>query len=310
MRICTHLNVSLQLNSTGESMKSEYNQRGKQLLRDMCAIIFNHKTLIIIPIVSNLMIICMAYGIIHPVINYEKMQLQLKTSTTEDIVMAYVAIFFLLYCRNVIKAFGMAALTIAIDNKNKAIKTSVLSTLIPVSWKIFRTITFLSFFGVIYRFIDLVLSFNSKRKLFGGSTTRYSHIILIPLVIFSDPMPTYKALQEAGKLTTETWGKPPLKLGFSFISISFLALITCLTPALITLSLSSQPNAIVWLSIGLSCCLYLIYSAFHQATVHYINYALYQYAKYGDVTYPMPRTTLKSALISIITNESLNHKTS
>ncbi len=307
MLVCVEQTVSLQLKLTGESMKIEYNQRGKQLFKDLLAIVIKDKTLMLIPAIANLMVLSLAYGIIHPVLNYEKMQLQLHALSMKNMLLFYIAILFLLFLRNIIKGFGVCILNLVIDRKNNIGSASIIKQLRSVSWRILRTMTFISFFGVYYRIIDLLLSFKSKRKLFGGSTIHYSHIILIPFIIFNDPMPTYKALQQAGRLSTETWGKPPLKLGFSMTSISLLFLFISILPALIVLAFSSHLTMLVWISISLSFILLFTYTVIHHAINQYLSYALYRYAKNRHITYPFSLDTLKKALIAIITDESLNH---
>ena len=143
-------------------MGIEYNQRGKKLFKDLIHIILNDKKLLFFPCVSNIILLAITYAITSPIIDYETLQFKAHKLNVYSLLIAYAALFFFLYIRNLVKGLSVCGLILQIERKTtcglSSLNTDLFKQLYTLCWRIICAMTYISFFGVYYRVADLFLS--------------------------------------------------------------------------------------------------------------------------------------------------------
>jgi hypothetical protein len=291
---------------------SNFVRDGKKIYFSVLNLIHQDKKLMIIPTISTLICLAIMLLIAHPLINYETKQWNLHHLSPTSIGLFYLVLLSFLFIRNIIHgmsaSYTLLSLTDKIDGQ-WGVRTSM-RKLKKIASKSIAWTSFFAFTSIWLRLSDLILSFDSKRRLFGGSQFHFAAFMSSSVVTFEETTPIRKTLQEAGKLITQTWGKPQLKLGFSFHFYTLILLLSCCLPAVLVIACSTQLNIAVWISLSISAILYVIYNSYRHVFNQYINLCMYRYAKHGIITTPFTEEILKSALSKVVSESTDNTKKS
>ena len=291
---------------------SNFVRDGKKIYFNILNLIHQDKKLMIIPTISTLICLAIILLIAHPLINYETKQWKWHHLSAISIGLFYLILLGFLFIRNIIHgvsaSYTLLSLNDKIDGHWRA-RTSM-RKLKKIASKSIGWTSFFAFTSIWLRLSDLILSFDSKRKFFGGSQFHFAAFMSSAVITFEKSTPIRKTLQEAGKLITQTWGKPQLKLGFSFHFYTLIFLFSCCLPTILVLAFSSQLNVAVWIGLSISAILYIIYSSYHHVFNQYINLCMYRYAKHGIITTPFTEEILKSALSPVVNGSTDNTKKS
>ena len=186
---------------------------------------------------------------------------------------------------------------------------NVWNELRPKLGPLLKWVTIHCFVSVYLRIYNALISNTHPRKIFGGSSLNRLHLITIPLLV-DKPQSFLKSLRSAGELITQTWGRPPLKFNVNLIGITLAAFSIILSPLLITLAISTHPNALIIVGLTCSAIALLIYSTIHKSMCSFVNYVVYNYAKDNTITSPLSEKKLKNILIEVFTDEKINETTS
>ena len=270
---------------------------GKSIYFNLLKLVHNDKKLIIVPLISTTLCLAIFLFITHPLVNFETAKLKQHQLNLFAMVVLYAALFIFLFIRNILSGLSSHYTLINLNNKlngqwshRNSVKQFKRITVKSIFW-----VFFISFTAIWLRLIDLILSFDSKRRLFGGSQFHFATSLSGPIISF-DSLPLKQTIPEGGKLITRTWGKPRLKLGFSFHFYTLIIFILCSAPVVVALAFTATPTQIVWISFGVSAILFSIFNSYHHVMCQHINLCLYRYAKHGQVTEPFTEETLKYAL--------------
>lgn len=255
-------------------------QRGKDIIQAAKQLIKSHPKMIILPLINALIQLSLVYGLAVPIIAHETQRISTGGVPVWEKTWFYIALLVYHYLRNLCNAIFRSINILTVAHIQQASKLSLKSVLKTCWQQLLPTVywsTFSSCFNVFYKLKSAYLGNDDRGDFCGGSYFRYA-CALTPTVVALEKLLPSKALKRAGRLITQTWGAPPLRvaLGISGPLMSYLFLVV--TPMIFVIVFLPHSLIALKISAAISAVLYLIYHSVTKVLHSIIEKSIYDYA--------------------------------
>ena len=272
----------------------------KQCTRDLLvsckSFMIEYKKGIVIPLISNSIIMGLLIYILHPLVHYETSPEHFNQLTGEQVLFFYLGVIAFLFIVHLIAFFFMTVLSAYIletKNNNKPTLTHSFKIILKQLHSISLWFLYSSFFGflsILFRYF--IRNFSWYKRWLGSMNWQMATFLTIPLLTKKFYYP-FELIKESRDLMINTWGTPHIQ-NFGFGGYVFLGRITAFLPAIIAALIAAKPTLIICVII--SSILLILVTSIQVYTNMLIVCACYESAVNNQETKYFNKKTISYAL--------------